>query len=329
MGGVKQGTPLTLAATVSTFAGASVTGGSVDGTGIMARFSSPNDITTDGTNLYVADTANATIRKIVIATGLVTTLAGSAGLVGAVDGTGTTARFNSPYGITTDGSNLYVTDWGNHTIRKIVIASGAVTTLAGMAGVAGTMDGTGAAARFSFPFAITTDGTNLYEADTGDSSIRKIVIATGLVTSTVPTGTQALGARHSITTDGINLYVADSTNNNIRKLVMATGVLTTLAGSGGIGVSVDGTGLAASFTQPEGITTDGTNLYVTDGNIIRKIVIATGTVTTLAGGAVVAVPSSVDGIGAAASFNSPWGITTDGSNLYVVEIGNNAVRKIK
>jgi len=88
--------------------------------GTAARFSAPNGITTDGTNLYVTDTGNSTIRKIVISTGVVTTLAGSsAGSSGSTDGTGTSARFYSPYGITTDGTNLYVADTFNHTIRKI------------------------------------------------------------------------------------------------------------------------------------------------------------------------------------------------------------------
>ncbi|MBI5236082.1 MAG: hypothetical protein HY886_07530, partial [Deltaproteobacteria bacterium] len=76
-------------------------------------------ITTDGTNLYVADTYNHTIRKIVISTGVVTTLAGTALSTGSTDGTGSVARFYNPFGITTDGTNLYVADTSNHTIRKI------------------------------------------------------------------------------------------------------------------------------------------------------------------------------------------------------------------
>ena len=86
-------------------------------------------IATDGTNLYVTDSGNHTIRKIVIATGSVSTLAGGAGNSGSADGAGSTARFNAPSGITTDGTNLYVADYGNCTIRKVVIASGVVTTL--------------------------------------------------------------------------------------------------------------------------------------------------------------------------------------------------------
>ena len=113
---------------VTTFAGQS-DNDSTDGTGTAARFYSPIGITTDGENLYVADTGNNRIRKIVIDNGTVTTLAGSS--QGYTDNAiGTSASFNGPRGITTDGENLYVVDYGNHLIRKIVISTGAVTTLA-------------------------------------------------------------------------------------------------------------------------------------------------------------------------------------------------------
>ncbi|HYA86898.1 MAG TPA: Ig-like domain-containing protein, partial [Nitrospirota bacterium] len=142
-GGAIQGSELILAESVSTFAG--VAPGAIDGIGANARFWMPGDITTDGANLYVADTGNNTIRQIVIATGQVTTLAGTAGVAGSTDGIGTTAKFSGPIGIITYGTNLYVADAGNNTIRQIVIATGQVTTLAGTAGVAGSTDGIGAA----------------------------------------------------------------------------------------------------------------------------------------------------------------------------------------
>ena len=121
----------------------------------------------------MTDYGNSTIRKIVISTGAVTTLAGSAGALGSADGTGTAATFNYPTGIITDGTNLYVTDTYNSTIREIAISTGAVTTLAG--GIAnGSADGTGAAAIFNYPSGITRDGTNLYVTDTDNNTIRKI-----------------------------------------------------------------------------------------------------------------------------------------------------------
>jgi len=117
MGGSIQGTEFDLSTAVTTLAGFSLAG-STDDTGTSASFDSPWGITTDGTNLYVADTDNHRIRKIVISTGVVTTLAGSSD--GYADhNTGTSASFDSPTGITTDGTNLYVADHMNHRIRKI------------------------------------------------------------------------------------------------------------------------------------------------------------------------------------------------------------------
>ena len=102
---------------------------------------------------------------------VVTTIAGS-GSPGATDGTGTSAGFRQPYGITTDGTNLYIADSDNHRIRKIVISTGVVTTLAGSS--LGDTDSTGTSSKFSYPYGITTDGTNLYVADSGNKRIRQI-----------------------------------------------------------------------------------------------------------------------------------------------------------
>ena len=102
---------------VSTLAGSS-TVGSVDATGIAATFNNPSGITTDGSNLYVADSMNNKIRKIVISTGVVTTIAGS-GTAGSVNSTGISASFHTPGGITTDGASLFVSDYNNNMIRQI------------------------------------------------------------------------------------------------------------------------------------------------------------------------------------------------------------------
>ncbi len=296
-----------------------------------ARFNYLHGITADGANLYITDQSNGTIRKVVIATGMVTTLAGSAGVPGSADGTGTAAKFYLPEGITTDGKNLYVADRNNNTIRKIVIATGAVTTLAGNPGIPGSTDGTGTAARFAEPTGITTDGKHLYMTDKKNSTIRKIDLVTGAVTTIagkagVTGSADGAGADArftgpaGITTDGKNLYVADQFSYTIRKIVIASGVVTTIAGKGGLSGSADGKGTAAQFTGPVGITTDGQNLYVTEPlkGAVRKVVITTGTVTTL---------SSSEG--AAAQFKTPKGITSDGTHLYIADYGNQTVKKME
>lgn len=281
MGGAVQGYPLSLlgnTSPVSTYANASA-------------------ITTDGNTLYLTDTSNNTIHRLNTISGEMTTIAGS-GSIGSANGIGVSASFNVPQGVTTDGNNLYVVDKGNSTIRKITIATGAVTTLAGTPGVVGTGNGIGSVASFDNPWGITTDGANLYVTETSNKDVRKIVIATGEVTTlasggfTFPTG---------ITTDGTNLYVADRDGNAIKKVVIATGVVTTLAGSGA-GGAANGFGTSATFLNPGNVVTDGVNLYVTDnGDLIRKIAISTGEVTT-------------------PSMFIPYlqGVTTDGVNLIAV-----------
>ncbi len=175
MGGSMQGGQLSLSTVVTTVAGTGSSGSADNTTGTSASFNKPYGIITDGTNLYVADRSNHLIRKIVISTGAVTTVAGT-GSSGSANGTGTSASFYQPNRITTDGTNLYVAEYGNHLIRQIVISTGVVTTVAGIAGDAdgGSANGTGTSASFSFPYGITTDGTNLYVADMSNNLIRQI-----------------------------------------------------------------------------------------------------------------------------------------------------------
>ncbi len=311
---------------VTTLAGKAGESGATDGAGAAARFAYPTAIATDGTNVYVAELMNHTVRKVAIATGEVTTLAGSAGQSGATDGPGGVARFNGPQGVTTDGKDLYVSDTGNNTIRKVAIATGVVTTLAGKAGATDIADGTGAAARFNHPSCITTDGTTLYLADSGSGSIRQVTIATAVVTTQTGAGPTTFAPnRAGIATDGTSLYVSDGTGHTIRKMAITTGEVTILAGSAEESGAIDGAGLGARFRYPAGITIDGTNLYVTDtdNNTIRKVAIADAAVTTLAGS-----PPGTDGTGVAALFDYPSGIATDGTSLYVADAENNTIRKV-
>jgi DNA-binding beta-propeller fold protein YncE len=114
------------------------------------------------------------IRKIVIATGQVSTIAGTAGTFGSTDGVGASARFGYAQGVTCDGTNLYVADSYSHTIRTIVLATGEVTTLAGTAGTPGSTDSTGSGASFNNPQGITSNGRMLYVADSSNNTIRRI-----------------------------------------------------------------------------------------------------------------------------------------------------------
>jgi NHL repeat-containing protein len=321
---------ITPAGVASTLAGTAGVTGSTDATGAAARFNFPLGVATDGAgNVYVADYFNSTIREIT-PTGVVSTLAGTAGVIGSTDATGAAASFNRPRGVATDSAgNVYVADSRNNTIRKITPA-GAVTTLAGTAGVIGSTDATGAAASFDGPFGVANDSAgNVYVADTNNSTIRKITPA-GVVTTLAGTAgtfgsTDATGAAArfnfplgvAIDSAG-NVYVADTNNSTIRKITLA-GVVSTLAGTAGVIGNADATGAAASFNLPRGVATDGAgNIYVADtGNsTIRKITPA-GVVRTLAGGAAGPI-GSTDAAGTAARFSRPSGVATDNArNVYV------------
>jgi DNA-binding beta-propeller fold protein YncE len=215
---------------------------------LCGLFNTPKGIVMNstGTNLYISDTGNHRICKVVISTGEVTTLAGStSGVSGTTNNTGTAARFNSPQGITMDSSEetLYVADTANHSIRKIVISTGVVTTFAGLSGTSGNTNNTGTSARFSSPQGITIDSTNanLYVADTANTRIRKIVISTAGVTTlagsttgyTDDTGTSAkFKSPTTVNVDraGTGLFVCDDEIPAIRKIVISTGVVSTFTG---------------------------------------------------------------------------------------------------
>jgi hypothetical protein len=303
------------------------------------NFGEPRGIAVDASgNLYVGDYGSNVVRKVT-STGTISTHAGTSPTAGSTDGTTSSALFNAPSGVAMDSAqNLYVADTLNNTVRKIS-PTGTVTTLAGLAGRTSSVDGTGTAARFQDPYAVAVDGLgNLFVADATDHSIRKISSA-GVVTtfagtggsfgSTDGTGTAArFKAPLGIAADSAgNVYVADTGNAIVRKIT-AAGVVTTLAGSAGQSGSTDGTGTAARFMGPYGITVDssGTVYVVESSAVVRKITTA-GVVTTVAGTS--GTNGFTNATGTAARFSVPFDIAVDGAGtLYVSDHGNHAVRKI-
>jgi sugar lactone lactonase YvrE len=207
-----------------------------------ASFSTPTSVAVDATgDAFVTNNGDNTILKITPG-GAASVFAGKAGASGGQDGAGDVARFATPRGIAIDqAGNLYVADEGNSNIRKITPA-GVVSTLAGSTGQSGNADGTGPAARFAVPRALTVDAAgNVYVADTDNNTIRKITPA-GVVTTlagrageTGATNGTGGAARFSeprgiaVDTAG-NIYVADSGNQAIRQIT-PDGVVTTVAGA--------------------------------------------------------------------------------------------------
>jgi sugar lactone lactonase YvrE len=326
---------------VSTLAGLADTNGSDDGVGSAARFYSPQGLAVDSAgNVYVADSSNflgnSTIRKIT-PSGAVTTLAGLARNYGSEDGTGSAARFNFPNDVAVDSAgNVYVADTENNTIRKITSA-GVVTTLAGLPGGTGNVDGS--APRFFLPYSVAVDSAgNVYVADTGNLTIRKVLpsrVVSTLAGSGGAGSEDGTGSAASFynpgglaVDSGGTVYVADTFNNTIRKIT-PSGVVTTFAGLAGSTGSADGTGNAARFNQPSGVAVDSVgNVYVADqlNSTIRKIT-SSAEVTTFAG--LAGTTGSEDGTGSAARFNEPAGVAVDtGANIYVADTRNGTIRRI-
>ncbi len=247
-------------------------------------------------NLYVTDFGLGIVESVPISSGVLTSFVGQKGAYGRANGNGSAATFNGVEGIALVGSNLYAVDAFNFGVRQVAIASPyTVQTFAGHLGTRGSSDGTGTAATFDVPRNIVADTAG-------------------------------------------NLFVTDAFNQTIREITPA-GVVTTIAGYAGASGTLNGVASAARFNNPWGITIDTAspqNLYVTDlgNNAIRKLTPATSgsvttwTVSTIAGSIGVANYGYNNATGTNALFNSPWGIASDGNNLYVADAGNNAIRKI-
>jgi hypothetical protein len=229
--------------------------GSADGTNGDARFNGPAYLAVDSaSNIYVGDFLNDTIRKVspVGTNWAVTTLAGLAGVPGNANGTNGAARFNNPGGIAVDtNGNLYVADWNNNTVRKVmpVGTNWVVTTLNG--------------AVFNNPADVAVDNSgNIYVADLGYDIIRKIALVgnywvvttlagkpgyAGSVDGT--NGSARFSYPNSVSVDSLgNIFVVDG-SETIRKMtpVGTNWVVTTVAGKLDVAGSADGTGSAARF----------------------------------------------------------------------------------
>lgn len=285
---------------------------------------------------------NAPITSIqVVCATAVGTLAGTPLVFGTTDGTGSSASFNNPSGVTFDAKsgNLYVADTASQVIR-VITPAGVVSTLAGQAAMAGFANGIGTAATFFNPTGIAVDATgNVYVADSGNNAIRKITMP-GAVVSTLAGSGLTGAANNTVGTsasfnnpNGVavdaagNVYVADTYNYLIRKIT-PTGAVSTFAGVGVTnGAFVDGPALSATFSFPSGVAVDGAgNVYVADSSSGRIRLISAGQVTTFAGGA---MTNLLDGPATSVSFSWPVGVAVDAAgNVFVGDRNNHLIRRI-
>jgi hypothetical protein len=244
---------------VVTLAGSAGQTGSTDGVGPAARFDLPVGLALDGAgHLFIADEGTQTIRSLDLATNTVSTLAGNANTAGFSDGVGVAASFNGPVGLAFGGGQLWVSDNTNCTVRAIDVASARVSTFAGTAGLRGTLDGVGAAARFSVPSGMAFDGQGtLYLAD--GNTVRSIDVASARVSTLAGSTTGYLdgvgvtaqfnGVRGIAWLGNGTLVVGDATNNALRSISLTTQAVTTFAGHPGrLGVTLGA--LPAQLNQP-------------------------------------------------------------------------------
>ncbi|MDH4263207.1 MAG: DUF1554 domain-containing protein [Spirochaetia bacterium] len=246
-----------------------------------------------------------------------------------------TAVGDQPEGVAIAGGNLYYVNRSTHQIFKCT-AVNSCAIFAG-SGTAGTSDGASTVATFYTPRGMVSDGTNLYVTQRGDISvfgttspddaIRKIDSA-GNVTTLLNSG---LKDSEGLALAGNTLYISNRFDHTIKTLDLSTGNLVTIAGTTGVSGSTDSTqGTSATFNEPIGLTILNGILYVTEfsGHKIRGINLNDPNhgVSTLAG---TGVAGFQDGLASQAKFNGPTGMTTDGTDLYVIDYLMPRIRKIK
>ncbi|MBE2289001.1 MAG: T9SS type A sorting domain-containing protein [Chitinophagaceae bacterium] len=335
---------------ITTIAGKSIYGFSGDGgPATDAQLKAPYKICTDQAgDIYIADAYNHRIRRIICATGTITTIAGNG--VGGFSGDGgpaTNAQFAVPQAVTIDAqNNIYICDGLNHRVRKIFAATGIVITIAGTGIGGGNGDGGPATnAELNQPGGVFVDKNgDVYIADWGNNKVRKITYSTGIIKTIAGTGVGGYSGDGGIATNAKisrpvdvfcdtsgNILIAELDNNLIRKVNFITNIITTISGDGSVGYSGDG-GLAinAKLNQPTGLFVDKqNNIYVAEyGNgTVRRIDGSTGIITTVAGTGVTGFSGDGGPATNAKLFCSDVFVDSYG-NLIIADYENNRIRKV-
>jgi sugar lactone lactonase YvrE len=271
--------------------------------------------------------------------GTMTTVAGGGASLN--NGPATSALLSGAAYLTTDGAgNLYIADYALHRVRK-VDPGGTITTLAGTGSPGFSGDGGPAAsAQLNTPFSVAADAAgNIYIADGNNNRIRK-VDGNGTITTVAGTGTAAVSGDGGLAINATidrprlvtvdtagNLYIADTFSARVREVLASTSVIVTVAG-GGTSLGDNGPATSAQFQLPDGLVVDAFgNMFIADSNRVRKVG-AGGTITTLAGNGIAGF-SGDNGPAVSGQMNSAEGLAVDAAgNLYVVDTGNQRVRKI-
>ena len=290
-------------------AGTGAAGFSGDGgPATSASLASPWGVAVDAAgNVLIADRYNNRIRRLVVGTRVMTTVAGNGARGFSGDrGPGTSASLASPWGVAVDAAgNVFIADTWNRRIRRLAAGTGLITTVAGAGGGSFSGDGgPGTSAGLSSPTGVVVDATgNVFIADGGDSRIRRLAAGTGVITTVAGNGVGGFGGDGGPATSaslhnpngvavdgGGNVLIADSGNNRVRQVAAGTGVVTTVAGSSDKGFSGDGgPGTSASLSPLYGVAVDASgNVLIADsGNRrVRRLMFASATGTPSPSGSV-------------------------------------------
>ena len=337
---------------IQTIAGTGQTGYSGDGgLAFNATFLNPNMTVSDSaSNIFVADTSNNMIRKIV-GFSTISRYAGNVGAGATGDGgPALSATFAAPYGLATDSTNmLYITDTSNCVVRTVDPGTGVIQRFAGdyTRGFSGD-GGLATSAKLSYPRGIAVDSArNVYVADTNNSRIRRIAQSTGFISTIAGNGAQgysgdrgpaclaALSSPTGVTTDVAgNFYIADTNNNCVRFVNVTNGFIQTVAGRPPRGGYSGNNTFATSalLSTPTNVAFDKSSgfLYIADdGNRrVRLLDTSTGVIYDYVGnGSPYSLGNQIPASNAI--FGSIAGVVADlQDNIYVADGGANIIRKI-
>lgn len=299
-----------LTGAITTIAGNGLGGfGGDGGPATSAQLFEPTGVAVDGGgNFFIADHSNHRIRMVAAGTGVITTVAGTGAPGYSGDGgLALTAQLQFPTSVVVDAAGvLFVADKNNFVIRKVILTTGIISTVAGTGARGYTGDGgPAAAAQLSDPNGVALDvGGNLFITDADNHVIRRVDAVTQTITTVVGNGTAGfagdggpataaqLDPNNTVAIDTTgNLFIADTTNNRVRKVDASSQVITTLAGTGVAGYAGDGgPATSAQLHFPEGVATDsaGKVLFAEEFNhVIRQV--------TLSYSAVVQPPINANG----------------------------------
>ncbi len=337
--------------TITTIAGPGVPGSIGDGLpATEATLFTPVSVAIDSSgNLYIAD-SDSRVRKITAATGIISTAAGTGTRGYNSDNIAAIAAIlDFPTGVALDqAGNLYIADQNNRRIRKVSAATGIISTVAGVGTMSFNGDNIAATSdTLNSPLSVAVDSSgNVYFADAGNHRVRKITTATGLITTVAGTGVQGyngdniaatsamLNIPYGVAVDTLgNVYVADGGNNRVRKVTIGSGIITTVVGNGVSAYNGDNiSAINATVNNPIGVAVDSSgDLYIADSrnNRIRKVTVATGIITTVAGNGESGF--YMDNLLATnAALRYPVSVALDSSkNIYIVDQDEGRIRKVE